>query len=276
MPGTCCKQFGKWFLIVLNIIFFLLGIGLLVAGIIFKINAVFVEVLPTLNKVQVVGNNLGDLLNSVSILVIIIGIFVALVAGFGLFGVYCKKKTLLIVYAILVFILVAMQTAAVVFLSKISLFNERIKNVMLGMLQKNFIDDSFNTTNALSNGWNYIFLRYGCCAVNPVSGPNNDFDETPWCKEKGECFLNNAQIPKTCCDGVDESDFETKAPADCFSFATDDYKTKGCFDRLQEFIHKYSTPAIGVLVVGITLEILAFVFAIVLCRQIGQESSKII
>ncbi|XP_062576303.1 CD82 antigen-like isoform X2 [Saccostrea cucullata] len=252
MPGTCCKQFGKWFLIVLNIIFFLLGIGLLVAGIIFKINAVFVEVLPTLNKVQVVGNNLGDLLNSVSILVIIIGIFVALVAGFGLFGVYCKKKTLLIV------------------------FNERIKNAMLGMLQKNFIDDSFNTTNALSNGWNYIFLRYDCCAVNPVNGPNNDFDETPWCKEKGECFLNNAQIPKTCCDGVDESDFETKAPADCFSFATDDYKTKGCFDRLQEFIQKYSTPAIGVSVVGITLEILAFVFAIVLCRQIGQESSKIV
>ncbi|XP_061193062.1 tetraspanin-18B-like [Saccostrea echinata] len=272
MAGDFCEKFGKWFLVALNILFFLLGLGLLATGALVNINAVFEEVLPTLNKVQVVGNNFGDLLNSISILVIIIGIFVALVAGLGLFGACCENKFMLIGYAILLLILVIMETTTVVFLSKMSMFNDKIKGAMLRELQKKFIDDSFNTSNAFSNGWNYIFLKYDCCGVNPVRGPNNDFDETPWCKQKGECYMNNAQIPKACCIGVDESNFESNATASCYSDVSGNYKTKGCYDRLQEFIQKYSRPAIGVSAVVIVIEILAFVCAIILCK--GKSESK--
>lgn len=68
-------------------------------------------------------------------------------------------------------------------------------------------------------------LQFNCCAVNPVTGVNNDFDETPWCTTEGECHDVNAQIPKTCCVGVNASNFEEKAQSSCFIYLTSGFKT---------------------------------------------------
>lgn len=68
-------------------------------------------------------------------------------------------------------------------------------------------------------------LQFNCCAVNPVTGVNNDFDETAWCTTEGECHDINAQIPKTCCVGVNASNFEKEAQPSCFVYLTSGFKT---------------------------------------------------
>lgn len=62
-------------------------------------------------------------------------------------------------------------------------------------------------------------LQFNCCAVNPVTGVHNDFDETPWCTTEGKCHDVNAQIPKTCCVG------EKEAQPSCDVYVTSGFKT---------------------------------------------------
>ncbi|XP_062608728.1 tetraspanin-9-like [Saccostrea cucullata] len=276
MAMDCCGRFGKVLLIGINILFFLLGIGLLIAGIVAKVNAIADEVLPALNKVELAGNDLGNVLNSVSILVIIIGAFIVVVAGLGLFGACCEVRCMLVTYAILVLLLLLMKIAAVILWFQMrKVFNEETKEALLKSLQENFIDDSLNSTNDISNAWNYAFLTFDCCGVNRVQGTTNDFDLTPWCTTSGECQQTNAQIPKTCCVGVTESNYKTQAPADCYASVSKNYNTQGCYDRFQELVQSSSAPVIGVAITVMVIELLGFVFAIVLCKQTGSESMAV-
>ncbi|XP_056013275.1 CD63 antigen-like isoform X2 [Ostrea edulis] len=236
MAMDCCGRFGKVFLISINIIFLLLGIGLSITGILARINALPNEILPALDTVQVAGNNMADLFKNISILVAILGACVTLVAGLGLFGACCEVKCLLITYAILVLIFLLMKIAAIVV-------------------------------------WFQLKDELDCCGVNPVEGSTNDFDLTPWCTTKGTCHRTNAQIPRSCCNGVDETNF-TKAPRSCF-FNVSNYHTQGCFERLQELIKTYSTPAIGILFTVVIIMLLAVVCALVLCNQTGSKSNVV-
>lgn len=140
---------------------------------------------------------------------------------------------------------------------------------MLKLLEENYVSDSLNSTNLVSNKWNRLFLNFNCCAVNPVMGVNNDFDKTPWCTTEGECYDINAQIPKTCCVGVSASNFEQKASRSCYVFVTSDFKTTGCFDRIKQLIKSYSAAVIGISLTIMIIEIAGIVFAFILFRQLG-------
>ena len=72
------------------------------------------------------------------------------------------------------------------------------------------------------------FFQFDCCAVDPVKGTKNDFDSTPWCTMSGSCYRSDAQIPRTCCTGVDETNYMTKASSECFLTVTSNYKTTVC------------------------------------------------
>lgn len=82
-------------------IFQLLGLGLLIVGIIMKVDSGIIEkeeVSSTLNEVTFNGNlKLGNVASSLSVLIICIGVFVLLVAAFGCFGACCKNRCLLVV-----------------------------------------------------------------------------------------------------------------------------------------------------------------------------------
>lgn len=77
-----------------------LGLGLLIAGILVKINALSSDVTPALNSVEVAGYKLGDLANNLSIVFIVIGAFIVLVSGLGLIGGCCEVRWMLVVVLI--------------------------------------------------------------------------------------------------------------------------------------------------------------------------------
>lgn len=267
-----CGRFGKIFLIVINILFFLLGIGLMVAGIVLKLNQ-SEDVFPALSILQENATTLEQKMNGISLLAIIIGVLVACVSGFGLFGALCEVKYILVAYAVLVIILLAMEIAAVVlgFMLRDKI-EEKIKENMLKLLEKNYVNDSVNSSNSVSNEWNLLFLKFNCCAVNPVVGTKNDFDQTPWCTTEGECHDVNAQIPKTCCVGVNASNFEQKASQECYVYVTGDFKTTGCFNRIKELIKTHSAAVIGISLAIMIIEILGIVFAFILFRRLGLQN----
>lgn len=64
-------------------------------------------------------------------------------------------------------------------------------------------------------------IQFDCCGVNPVNKTNNDFSTTPWCTNN-----NCTAIPRTCCSGVDQSNYLTKAQPVCYKDVSKDYNSK--------------------------------------------------
>ncbi|XP_062608703.1 tetraspanin-9-like [Saccostrea cucullata] len=263
-----CGKLGKVFLSVLNAIFLLLGLGLLIAGILVRINAISSDVTPALNTVNVGDFQLGDLSHNLSIIFIVVGAFIVVIAGLGLIGACCEVKCMLIVYAILVLIVLIIKLAAVILWFQMrSKFDDTVKKTMKESLEKTFENDTLDSNEPISNAWNYVFLTFDCCGV--VN--NTDFSKTPWCTKSGSCKNNQATIPRTCCEGVDESSY-TKAGADCSNTATKGYNKKGCYEAVEDLISTYGNAFIGISITVMVIELLAIVFALVICRRSGSDS----
>lgn len=73
----------------------LLGITLMVAGIVLKLNQSN-DVLPALSILQENATTLEQIMSNISLLAIVIGVLVACVSGFGLFGALCEVRCILI------------------------------------------------------------------------------------------------------------------------------------------------------------------------------------
>lgn len=273
MALGCGGTLGKVFLILINIIFFLLGLGLLIVGALMKANVKIVtdEVKPALNTVTVSSYKLGDLADNLSVVFIVIGVFIFIVAGLGLFGACCQNRCMLVTYAILVLILFIAKIAAIaLWFTMQGEVEDKVKSEMLTSLQTHFTDDSVDTGSEVSKSWNYMFMTLDCCAINKVTSGTNDFDESPWCKDTGKsCKDTLAEVPRTCCVNVDASTY-TAATAPCTT-GVSGYNTLGCYDALKAEIDSYSTPVIGVGITILVIELLAVIFAFVICKQTGEE-----
>lgn len=273
MALGCGGTLGKVFLILINIIFFLLGLGLLIVGALMKANVKIVtdEVKPALNTVTVSSYKLGDLADNLSVVFIVIGVFIFIVAGLGLFGACCQNRCMLVTYAILVLVLFIAKIAAIaLWFTMQGEVEDKVKNEMLTSLQTYFTDDSVDTGSEVSKSWNYMFMTLDCCAINKVTSGTNDFDKSPWCTETGKsCQATSAEVPRTCCVGRDASTYTT-ATAPCTT-GVSGYNTMGCYDALKAEIDSYSTPVIGVGITILVIELLAVIFAFVICKQTGEE-----
>uniref|UniRef100_A0A8W8KP67 Tetraspanin n=1 Tax=Magallana gigas TaxID=29159 RepID=A0A8W8KP67_MAGGI len=254
MARGFCGKVGTVFLVIINIIFFLMGLGLVIAGAlaltdVSNINTDHIK--PILDSIPVGSFEAGSLVKNLTTLIIVIGAFILLIAGLGLFGACCQNK----------FMLVTVE-------------NE-VKDKLFVSLKDNYKEDTLTNSNSISNAWNYMFMTLNCCGVNPVVSTKNDFDSTYWCNVGGSCLAAVSNIPKTCCLNVDENTYTT-APIACHSNVdTGTYNTKGCYDALKEKLLSQSPSIIGVMVTVIVIEVLAVIFAFLVCCQVGDKSANI-
>lgn len=63
-------------------------------------SAISDEVKPALNKISISGFQFGDLVDNLSIVFIVIGAFLLLVAGLGLFGACCEAECMLVTVSV--------------------------------------------------------------------------------------------------------------------------------------------------------------------------------
>lgn len=109
---------------------------------------------------------------------------------------------------------------------------------MIASLEGKYSSDNFTTGTRMSNDWNHLFINFECCGVNKVVGTSNDFDLTPWCTTKGSCQATASQIPKTCCKGFTEYDYQN-APTKCHSSVDPgQYYDKGCYSVMKKEVIK--------------------------------------
>nr|ANG56320.1 tetraspanin [Meretrix meretrix] len=263
LGGKC----GMFFLVTLNILFLLLGLGLLIVGIIMKVDSDVIEkeeVSKTLNEVTFNGNlKLGNVASSLSVLIICIGVFVLIVAAFGCFGACCKNRCMLVVYAIVVLLVFILQIAAVALWF---IMQNKVEETVEDGLSKSMEKyEGVTSSNEVSVGWDLIFIGFDCCGVNAVTLTNNEFSKTAWWGSRGSDI-----IPYSCCKSVTEDNYKAGTESTCTTTLVA-AQEKGCYNAFKDFVKKYQTAALAIGIILLIIELIAIVFAFVLCRAIGKD-----
>lgn len=268
----CSPKCAKYGLIIINVIFILLGLGLLITGLLVVLNEDVIndEVYPALQSISIASTNLGDLAKGLSITLIVIGSFVVILSFVGACGAGCEIRCCLIIYMVIVAILFLAKVVIVILWIVMSAEVEnKLKSEMKKGLAK-FSQDSI-TGDETSTGWNFLQMNLECCAVDVVNGATNDYDISDW-------QINGApatDIPLSCCPGVTSPTYDTNsATASCkvaSGVAPSGNYSKGCYDAVKDFIKKYSIAFIVVGVFILLLEVAAIIFACVICKRAGKD-----
>ncbi|XP_061165476.1 uncharacterized protein LOC133174376 [Saccostrea echinata] len=253
----------------IDIILFLLGLGWMIIGaVILGTISSNSDINKILNIITILSNGVGDDIKILSVMLIVIGGGTMMYAVFG-FVLFCIKeekkneipsrwKTMHIIYPVIGVLLIVSTIVVLGLWSHIRIkFEEDDPKIrLLENMRTYFTSDVVGNTDSFPNSWNKLFMELDCCAINPVFSKDNDFDPTPWCRERGECQQTNSEIPKTCCKGVTVNTYAS-APSDCHaSVDSGTYNSKGCYEVLRNKIDIYPSAVIGV---GVPL----FIFGIV-------------
>ncbi|CAG2237800.1 TSPAN18 [Mytilus edulis] len=216
----CNPKCSKVALIIINIIFILLGLGLLIPGILVIINddGINEKVLPALQTVDFGVSNFGDLAKGLSITLIVMGSFVLVLSLLGGCGACCEAKLLLTIYSIVVVIL---------FIGKLVI-------VIL---------------------WIVFKADFECCGIDAVAGTgaaNNDYTGSAWYTGAGA-----DELPVSCCPSATSSSY-TSTCSFTKGSAPSGQHSKGCYNALKDFADKYSIAFICVGVFILLVEVVAF------------------
>ncbi|XP_071173501.1 leukocyte surface antigen CD53-like isoform X1 [Mytilus edulis] len=267
------EKVSKILLIVLNILFMLLGLGILIPGLLMILNVDIIndKILPLMQQVSIGTSNLGDLAQGLSITLIVLGGFVLIVATFGACGACCQNKVCLIVYAIAVGILFVGKLVIVIlwFVMNDTIVNSLKSELKSALLNKYSHDDL--TSSEVSTSWNYLFIKLECCGVDAVTSATNDFDSTSW-----QTGSPNTDIPLGCCPGVTiESYLSASAtnagcPSSSGSAPVGQY-SKGCYDAVYDLIRSYTIAFIVFLVIILLVEIATIASALIICKRANKD-----
>lgn len=233
----CAQNCLKFILVFLNLLIFLCGIGLIVTGVFLSIGAtdwIKIEEIAALLQ--------NDLLRVGAYVIIAAGCFVIVVSGFGCGGACCENKCMLGVYFAILLLIFCAQLAAGILAA---IYSAEIKTYITTESVEFLMKDYNNTQNgsainiAGTAAWDTVQTTLDCCGVNGMQ----DYLQNP--------YVNSALL--TSCMASDGS---TKG---------------GCQEPLESLLEMYAT-VIGATAIGVAcLELFCMVFAVCLCRNVGQD-----
>jgi len=292
MGLNCGAKFAKIVLFIFNIIFFLGGAAILGVGIWIVVDTG--SYMDFLNKVDTSGtaadtagniltNNL-DYVKAVGYVLIGVGSFIFLVGFLGCCGAIKQWRPLLVAYAILLMILMAIQIGVAIYVGAYR--GEAVEAVKKDLLEwiKNYgyIQASLTTTGnlkpeqtkgfmtnltATTNGWNAMQVYLQCCGVTNY----RDFQNAPFYRD--HAIDKFRDVPSFCCK-MDEPVELHLADPKCFDKPTpaNSNMDTGCVAKVEAYL---ASPAVIGVAVGIGLiELVGIIFSFCLCCAIGDKGRR--
>jgi len=261
------QGFAKCLLVVFNVVFVVLGIGMLGAGMYAKFNKN--NVAAKFPELETSDGNVIDIKKLISLAasaLIIGGAFVALVGFFGCWGAYHEIASLLLIYSIILGILITVELA---FIALAFLGRKKIKKELLEFLdesiKKNYTGKTgfksdgefFLSNNVMTLAWDFTQFKLQCCGVN---GKNDYKGADNWDKKvqlkSGEV---NAVVPLSCCKLKDEKSFPDITMGSfsnlngCLASPTNDSAhALGCYEVVKNQLMQYARLS-GVMGIAIAI-----------------------
>lgn len=255
MVAGCGANLAKVVLVVVNIIFLLLGLGIAVAGLYFKFGEDFLQddikdVLDNINLDMVGGVDIYTMLDRMSNIFIVVGFIIFAIGFFGCCGACCQWRWMLVIYAIIVILLMIVQIAGIaLFASFKGEINSSFSDEATKLITDNYGkagDDHEKITKAFNN----LFNTFQCCGI---------YNSTDIVPKSSATFL-----PSQCCP----STAATPATTCSASLANE-----GCFTKLDNLFSKYTTIFIAVGVCILVFQLLCVIFSFCLCTAISLEGA---
>jgi len=266
-------KFIRLLIVLFNLAFIVVGITLLAIGAYVIKDPKLQQLRPLLNPdlTSAYSQNLSYI-EIFAIAIIVVG-GVLLVMGFlGCCGAIKGFRFLHVIYAIIIgAILIAEIAIIVIFVAYQNQFRSELVTKLQESIAIYYVGTPTNNAtivNPVSLSWDFAQFNLQCCGATS----QNDFSSAAnWNHYDAYQPAINLTIPFTCCPlGAAQS--WTQLPTDfsaastCATTGVNAY-SQGCYDRLLAIISTYKNNfIIGVVVVGV-VELLAFIFAIVLYRR---------
>jgi len=285
----CC--FGRCCLIVINLIFAIISLAILAFGVIVLVKHdlaldLFTKIGIDLEEIlEVTGVDVGNVIHSSAIAMIVLGVVLGALTVVGLCGAYYRNSCLLGVYITLMVIILVAEIAAIVIAVVLpEEFRKTAKKTIVDILNRNsdgFSDMTISgsnvniTSDPVNLAWAAIQIKLKCCGVNDYGDYLNSSSIINWKGEYGS--YNNPYVPATCCklkEGLSRDfpqsidDFEN-LPG-CLSGDTAQIHDIGCVDAIEDWIMKYSNIIIGIAVAIGMVEMLLIIAAACLCKDLSK------
>lgn len=226
-------SFIKYILFIFNLIFAISGIGIIATGAL-----VLADVGDYNHFVE--GRILAP-----SIVLIVAGAIVFIIAFLGCYGAIKENYNLLIAFAtalLIIFVIeLAVGIAAAVFKNNFSM----VMKDALKVSMKNF-------TEADKQAWDKVQKELQCCGVD---GPKD------W-------FNGNTGFPSSCCN---DTQLTQATNVQCVIYNA---HKEGCFSKMEMRVHNDATVLIGVGIGIAFIEIVGIVLACCLAAAIKKETNK--
>jgi len=268
---------ARLLLVVINILFMLIGLAIAVAGFILRFGkSIYGPILDkgleamqkvlddnsSLSTFAVDSVDLGEVLKSLAIGLIIGGLFLVGISFFGCCGACCKIDMMLWVYAIVIIVFVVAEAVAIGLLyGKPDIVKDNVKRSIESY-------KGLASPEVTSVGWNIIMIQFKCCGVDDYT----DFAKaTSW--NRRPHGGSQLATPIACCKTLPGSGNDFSC-AETYSALTNNGET-GCFEVLWDGSFANTKIAVPVLVICGIVQLAFIVFAIYIAKADKKSVSPI-
>lgn len=173
---TFLANLGIVVLGIINLVFICLGVGAIVIGAqLDKEIDRHHEIMDLLDLVDLGTFTLRELINAIVVVLIICGVFAIITSIIGGTGAFFALRLLLICYMVVVIICVILELYALsLWIDLLEKVDSDLRGLFDGLLKKY---KGSAVADVYSLGWDFIFIFFGCCGVEPVTIANNDFHQ---------------------------------------------------------------------------------------------------
>lgn len=268
---TCVVRVGVVFLVILNTLTLLLGIGIMAVGIILKTSLhKETDIVNFMDEVKFGSVSVKQIIDIIFIVVIVIGAFVLLTSVAGCAGAICKIRALLITYVIVVILCILLELTALGFwVTIIKGADDWLSGEFNSLLKKY---RGVNSKDIISAGWDLIFMLFDCCGVHSISRNHNDFQTLPseWWSSGSH---GSDVIPGSCCTDASLETYRKNNGTQCTQ-NFQNYNTAGCYDVFENTFKELSTAAIAIVTIMVATEIVAVIFGILITHYENMKKKS--
>jgi len=245
---TCCESLIKYFMIICNIIFALIGVILIGFGAYAQIEA------------KDYLNFLGDNYVNTPIFIIILGAVIFVISFFGCCGACQENKCMMYMYGFLLFCILIAQIGAGIaaFALKGDLKEEIETNMQNGL---KLYDTDGTAADAFTTTWDLVQQNVDCCGVKTWGD---------WSVRYNETSPTAQVVPDSCCiEGIVEG-CGAKPQFDESKIFKD-----GCFNKFSDMFTD-NLGVVGGVAVGVALAELLIVFiSCAMGKRMGHNSQYV-
>lgn len=264
MGLSCGAKVLKYCLFAFNLIFLIAGIVCLGIGVwlICDTGAFghLSDAIETLKKEETLNDAEIQQLNTASIyqigvILAVGGAVIIVIAFLGCCGAVKEWRPLLVIYAVLLMLILAVELAAIIYAA----INRNNLNASLSKIMKKTLKYyNLSADNMRDEGtkapWDAAMTTFECCGVNSTS---RDFSQSGWKKKMGQKF------PPACCP----LDKDGKLVTVC---TEEDRFKDGCFMKIWDSLTSKLGIVIGVAAAVAVIQIVGVIFAFCLCNSISK------